>query len=670
MGMNPFTFHSNIYLEEINGELVGTCPFCKHEPKNFYANPETNLWECKSKNTCGKKGNLYTFIQMFHEEVCIPDQLKLSMLSMERGIHIEYFTLNNIRWNPLQECYAIPSTNSNGAINNLYKVVLVEGKRRIFSTPDLPQALFNWPAEIKQNVWLVEGHFDKLAAQQITAGRDITVIAFPGNAFPQTWCNVIAGKDVVIFVDHDDAGKEHLERICKRISHATQKPKSIRTIKYPDTAKKGYDINDVLIDNPTKETCEQFIINHITHVTTTSSPESNVQVLECKSLLELDNLCKKCYHWTEDMGLLLLLQCTSIYSLKFEGEQLWIRGFGPPGSAKTTVARLLDQSSQVVIETSITGIFSGFERDDKPGEDCSLIPLIMGKALIITDADTLVNEPNSRQIMSQFRTVYDKDISVRYRTGLHLDYKDVRTVFHLLGTHELRHLDDTALGERFVDFELEVSDNDRYLIQLAVTKRQQLAARSGINPELIPKMAAKSLIDDHLMNDDYLCEIKDDVMLDMIQAANIITYMRASVKRDRNGIVKGTPIVEVPSRITGQLTKMLMCAPIVMQDQTMNDLTMKLMYRVSLDIMNRRNKRLILSRILCNSNSPLSLGDLMAATSYSKEICSTVLADMHELNMLDIALVTDGVASLRKATLKSNLKTQLQLVLSNTSLRA
>ncbi|MFN9914620.1 MAG: hypothetical protein ACK53L_18680, partial [Pirellulaceae bacterium] len=140
-----------------------------------------------------------------------------------------------------------------------------------------------------------------------------------------------------------------------------------------------------------------------------------------------------------------------------EGEQIWIRLIGAPSSGKTSIAKAMSGSTQVVLKSTFTGLFSGW-RDKDASVDSSLVPLIAGKTLIVKDADALLKQKNIEQIFSELRDFYDKDSSTFYRHGVAHDYHNIRSTMILMGTYVIRRSDQSFLGERFLDFELELSE--------------------------------------------------------------------------------------------------------------------------------------------------------------------------------------------------------------------
>jgi hypothetical protein len=253
--MNPFTFHTGFEFNDCTKtkpQFQGDCVFCGKE-EHFFYDPTDYMWDCKH---CHKHGNLYTFLNLFHTEICTNGPV--AQLAAERDIPVTFFRLNEIRFNPTlstssKNIYVIPTYNKEGHLNNLYKVCEVWSdksssfKKRILCTPSLEATLFNYPQKIATEVWLVEGHWDKLAAEAVVgASRQITCIGYPGSGFKQSWCNAFGGKDLCIFPDNDEAGERELNNILKRLQNAPHKPKSIRIIKWPtESLTPGFDLNDL-----------------------------------------------------------------------------------------------------------------------------------------------------------------------------------------------------------------------------------------------------------------------------------------------------------------------------------------------------------------------------------------------------------------------------------------
>jgi len=630
--LNPFTFHTGFEYSQAGQQWKGACVFCSRED-HFYFN-EQHLWDCK---VCKRKGNLYTFIQQFHQK-CTGD---IQQLIEARGIPENYFRIADIRFNPYlsqlnKPVYVIPTFNDKSHINNLYKVTQRTDSDRliILGTPTLDATMFNFPTAPNKEVWLCEGHWDKLAAEAIIGGRNITCIGFPGN-WKATWTRILAGRDVVIFGDNDDAGRAVNEQIIARIKTEQQKPTSIRVIRWPEGTPDKYDLNDLWREQ--HYNAYDYIQKYLDDANIPSATESSSLIVadpSCKTFDDLVASCIEPYYFTPDMELLLLAMLTALYSLRIEGEQLWIRVIGPPGSSKTTLASLVGTSDQAVMRDTITGLLSGWK--DELEEDASLIPLIAGKALIVKDSDALMEQTNITQILAQMRAFYDKSIAVTYLNRRNYEYNNIRSSFILCGTPVLRGLDNTALGERFIDLELNVTDYDRAAIQDRVIDRNIIAAQTGLSPETTVLSKAKGFIDHHLLTTSSVAKITQNEK-DIIKAfGNLISFMRAKVIRNNKGEISIPPRPEVPSRITAQLLKVYQCAPIVLGKEEQTPLVHRLIANHTRSIINPESNRYIICEKLYTINNQMTGQELQQATNMPIDVLEREVQDMLALKMLII----------------------------------
>lgn len=653
--MTPFEFHTGMHFEQIvKDQHRGVCPFC-HKAAHFFFGLDGG-WDCKG---CMLHGNIYTFLKHIYNDICNHDLVPI--LAMERGISYDAFSRSGIRYNPLNDSFVIPTFNSNKNLNYLYKVVrLPNGKRQILNTPTIDPTLFSWPANPKKKIWLTEGLWDKLAAEDILGpARAIDAIGFPGSTFKQSWCNLFADTDLFILPDNDDAGRKIVDTITKRLSQSPQKPKKIYVLKWPEGTPPKFDVNDVLrkYGSGAYEFLEQNFIEQ--ESTTISATKSEIIAdISCTSFNSLTTSCAEIYHFTADMRMLLHLLITCLYSLKIEGEQLWVRVIGPPGSSKTTIAKIAGASEQALMRSTFTGLLSGWKDDDP--NDASLIPMIAGKALIVKDGDALLQLPNVKQILSQLRDFYDKFISATYLNRVNYEYENIRSSFIFCGTHSLRNMDNAALGERFLDFELKVTEADRIAISSRAFDTAIEEAESGISLEPALAAKAKNFIDNVVLNMEGVAKVHADDKQAINVFGNLIAYMRAKVERTRTGEIAYTPLPEVPSRIIKQMVKLFQCAPLIIDKTEPNDEVIHLGKKLTLDIIDTSAPRYKLAHwMACTPKQ--SMYQLIEATSLPPKIVEREMDNMRALEMLTIGTVWNGPnASIRVASLKEDIESKLQ----------
>jgi hypothetical protein len=243
------------------------------------------------------------------------------------------------------------------------------------------------------------------------------------------------------------------------------------------------------------------------------------------------------------------------------------------------------------------------------------------------------------------------------------EYHNVRSAFIFCGTHALRGIDNSALGERFLDFELTVTEMDREEIALRMMQRSMEVAISGGDPESSIHSKAKNFIDNELLNRTDVVLLNKTEQDYIMQQARLAAFMRAKVARTRTGEVAYKPFAEVPSRLVGQLSKLAFVIPVVIGESQVNDYTMQIMSRVVRDVIDANSNRYIISRFMCAAGFQ-SLPQLVEYTKLPQKVVERELDDMRELNMLDIKSVCIGAnVSTHVACLKERLAEQMRLTI-------
>jgi hypothetical protein len=644
MKTNPFTFHTGIEYNEQGSQHVGTCPFCEKQDK-FYFNDETQ-WDCKNAlcvTQDGKRrsGNLYHFLRQLHES--FDTVTKASDIICElRDIPFPHIARFKPKFNPLNGTIILP-TYKNGLINNLYKIDLEspKGKPMILATPTMDHTLFNAPDECTDDLWIAEGHWDRMALEAIISSHpEITGTAVPGcGVWKNAWTDYLDNKNVVFLYDNDAAGRSGYEKIIiKNIAQSNKKPRSIRYINWQDV-KEGYDLNDLYKEHKKKSFV--YINDHLKDFESTESivvVKSTIEnVMPDKSIDTFDKFLgrfEEVYHTTDDMRLGLLLVLCSLYSINKEGEQLWLRVIGPPGCGKTTIAKAVSASERVVLKSTFTGLFSGWA-DDKQ-EDASMIPLIAGKTLVVKDADALLRQPNVDRIFSELRDFYDKDSSTQFKNRIAHDYRNIRCTMILMGTNVLRRSDQSFLGERFLDYELRISKQDQESIERKMLARSiaVFGELGNLPPETPVQQAAKGFIDHHLLDRNVVPTFSDNLQQVIRRRAKLTSIMRTKVDRDMygRGEITFQPIKEVATRLIGQYTKMAGCVPAVLNKEVWEPTAIKLLNKVTTDIIDPTSYRYQ----ICNDLQEqwFTRDALVESTGLSQAIVTRELDNLRSLDLV------------------------------------
>jgi hypothetical protein len=652
VAVSPFEFHTGLHATQSGSQFIMDCPFCGKEEK-FYYNTD-NLWDCKNVR-CKKSGNILTFLRFIYEMFDNITETSKKVAEM-RGLPLSAIQPNGLKYNVLNNTIIIP-TYKNGKINNLYKVVTSKKFNKdtkewhegidILATPGVEHCPMNWQETFEDTIWICEGHWDKIAGDAIVGpGRGISPLGVPGaGVWKTSWCQMLAEKNVVFCYDNDMNGKVGFERvILKEIAQSQHKPRNISYLKWPEDKPEKYDLNDAYKEygrNAFKQLTEWIVPFEAPEgtVVVKTSLETVPPDLSCDTFEKLLLQFQDVYHTTDDMKLGLALVLTSIYSTRIGGEQLWFRLIGPPGSGKTTIAKAVSSSEQVVLKSTFTGLFSGW-RDDS-GEDKSLVPIIAGKTLIVKDADALLRQQNVERIFSELRDFYDKDSSTGYRHGFNHDYRNIRSTMILCGTNVLRRSDSSFLGERFLTYELRITSADEEKIMHKMMQRtmQEAADPGQISPETPVQASAGGFLQ-HLMEKNTTHKLDLDTQKLILKLAWLAAAMRTQVDRDSfgKGEITFSPVKEVPSRLLGQLGKMSMCLPVV----TGNDALVKpALKKVATDIIDPTSNRFRICQNLMEGW--FSRDQLVESTDISRSTVTRELDNLRALGIAETKYIPTGV---------------------------
>lgn len=261
---------------------------------------------------------------------------------------------------------------------------------------------------------------------------------------------------------------------------------------------------------------------------------------------------------------------------------------------KSTLCEALSVNHEYVLaKSTLTGFHSGFKSDSEGAEDNSLVLKANGKTLVIKDGDTLLQMPNLGQILSQARDLYDGSSRTYYKNKMSKDYKGLRMTWILCGTASLASIDQSELGERFlnctimdgIDDELE----EEILWRAANKARVNVTRESGDNTETQHDAAlseAMRLTGGYV---GYLRKNANEILssTDMSEESlrlctrygKFIAYMRARPSKMQEEKAER----EMAGRLVIQITRLAMCLAAVLNRKTVDEEVMDRTRAVVLD---------------------------------------------------------------------------------------
>ena len=214
---DPVSFYKFFAInptKEVKDNYVATCPFMDcQKPNHFYFNKQSGLFDCKK---CGRKGNYYSFITLFHESLkAVTTTEDYQFLETERGIPKDIFELAGWYRNPTTGRWYVPYYGGTGLVNlGAFDPGSFNPKNRfrIFKSPGMDLQLFNVfnSKRIEEEVIVTEGEWDALAfyAAFRALRKDApTILGLPGaTSWKQDWNSRFKGKSLTFFFDKDQGG--------------------------------------------------------------------------------------------------------------------------------------------------------------------------------------------------------------------------------------------------------------------------------------------------------------------------------------------------------------------------------------------------------------------------------------------------------------------------------
>jgi len=497
------------------------------------------------------------------------------------------------------------------------------------------------------------------------------VIGVPGaGSFNEDWLTYLEDKKVRLIYDNDHPkqtpskkrikpGWDGMKRVIDLAGDNGRIPRAMYRIRwgkqgYDPKLADGYDVRDLLSEQgPIKGIKTALALMERVKVIPSKESEEDpieqIEPLERTSFKALVKDYESTLHFTQPLKDTLAIMLATVVSTPFPEDQLWFRIIGPPGSGKTTLAEAISAArDQVFPISNITGIHSGFVGGGRSrGKDASLIPKMEGKTTVMKDADMLITAPNMNKILGEMRDIFDEVSRADYRNRVSKSYENVKSTFILCGTDELRKMNNTPAGERFLDCEI-FGDTDR--------KPYVQRAIKNAFTNIFAKMENKD--DDNEVQDEdkmtflkratkgfiiHLCsnlirreppEVAGKVV-DQIEAlAGFLSLIRARVNRDKGDLLHRSR-VELGTRPSKQLVKLSICLAIVMEKKRIDRDIIRIVRKVVRDTAESYQLEVVnLLHKYKSKNSGLAAKQIEYELKISEGSIRRMLGDMQEFGII------------------------------------
>jgi hypothetical protein len=475
--LRPYVFHG-IHLDYKHGDKggLGVCPFC--DDHSFFVWARTHGYVCKNCGESGNHytflKTLYArSVEFFNSCDHTPyhdlddseyiRKDKFAQFMLERALTYSQIKAWGIVPSYITMEPLVPGYNEQDVLSNLYRVFRTEGKLRPHSTPQCklhPYRLLRSPDT--KDAWAVEGLWDAITATTVAAhcNLPVRVIGIPGvNSFKPEWLDHYFPGDVYFIFDNDHPRRKFRRTTqpawdgLQSIFEMARQAKAIHRVRYArwghrtyhDPARpSGFDLTDLY-----HECGASALPRRIYDMATRPKPKSNpaknaaaarngsngsangkngtankstkletpyVKPIPCHSFSSLCKHYESCIHFSQNLRDTLTVMLAAVVSTPLDGDQLWFRIMGPPGSGKTTLAECISAAREYVYPLSLnTGFHSGYKENPKDEEDHSLLKDMHNKTTIVKDADTLLKNSSLERILAEMRDFYDGVSRATYR---------------------------------------------------------------------------------------------------------------------------------------------------------------------------------------------------------------------------------------------------------------
>lgn len=571
-------------------QAVGNCIFCGKD-NHFYINVETKQWDCK---VCGIKGGYSTFIneilELCKEQFTVKESLKLAR---KRGLKARTLLSHNVGYNPYINSYVIPLYKMNDS-NIVYSLkifpILKNGElsKLRMNTYGMKSGMMGWYNLDDPSIdtwWIVEGEWDYFTLYEILTNLNINdgILGLSlATGFKDEFMNYFKNKTVHVLLDNDPdiinkqtkkkqfgAGIQGMIKIYNKISSLT---KSIDFIHWPQDYKDGYDVNDCYKDNksnaqktfdqicgflnqyPPKMDLKNIVDNKNTDNKSKQSKRYSGKGIDCREVYKVFNKWLK----LKSNNLVdVTLGC--IIGNRFPGDSIWLQLVGPSGSAKSVMCMALDCHFDVEVADTLTPATLISGSTTAGGGDPSLLPKLNKRHLVIKDFTTILEmQPAYRnEIFGIFRSVYDGYYSKHFGSGTFTRSGKSKFGFitGVTPAIELYTEGFTALGERFVRFNLDIADVHDILKQ--IDNNIELEFEENIQMQTELKEVIKEVLDYDY--DIKSVKLDDDVLKTIRYLSICIEMVRGTVPFERfTKEITHKAITALPTRSYIQMRKLLM----------------------------------------------------------------------------------------------------------------
>lgn len=598
--LKTYETHGVEWLRQDDDEHKAVCPFCEKDA--FTVNDGSKepskggMFRCWD---CDRKGNRYTFLQLFydyHFDQTTPKQLKL--LAKLRKLPEEAFQMAEVAYDSDNRRWLIPVRNARGSMVNLRHWNPAGGvgdkKPFLMNTGGCKTHLYNLDRiGGATTIFICEGEWDCIGMSWLLENakvKNAAAVAVPGaDHFREEWAENFNDKIVILVYDNDEAGQRGMEKTAD-ILRAHTRCRELHQIVWPASLPEKFDIRDYVGRNRAKpkrgySELKKQLIDLPLH-------DKKSAGITRQSFDEVVKDFKKHIYLSDDMKDALLLILSVILSNRVFPDPycpLWLFLVAPPGGGKTMLLQSAGDTDVAVFLSTMTPktLISGYKNND--GSDNSLLPKIIGKTLIVKDWTGIMALSSGEQdeIYGVLRDAYDGRVekSFGHIQGMRVypepgSGHDTCHFTLLAGVTGAVHADRRANhGERFLKYQMMAPSGRDAINQIRAAIQN---TKDSTTPETLLRESASSFIEHKFDQKRPLATVPQWVEERVIGLAQIVSTVRAVVIRKQGELVV-RPESEVASRISKQLIKLGQAVAFVLDKSQIDEECYRIIQRVGLD---------------------------------------------------------------------------------------
>jgi len=205
------------------------CLYCGSDNCSI-SKADGNVWQCWK---CHESGNALTLMQKFYAELPrLTPSTARQFLAKKKGVSFRTMVSEGLRYDG--QYYWFPVWNQNEKLVALHKYSVKSNIAYASPKPWSCSVLGLSQLTSSSEIYIAEGHADYLVMRELLKNSKIDLLGTCGSGFSGNYLHVLRDKDVTLLFDNDDAGRQGVQSVARRLKSTGT---SVSSIKFLDWSK-------------------------------------------------------------------------------------------------------------------------------------------------------------------------------------------------------------------------------------------------------------------------------------------------------------------------------------------------------------------------------------------------------------------------------------------------